>query len=294
MHDGKPLRIALVLAFLAVPELGRAQEILGGNLAAMGGAATAHPADNAGITSNPGILGLTERYDLQGHLTIGPDDHLEFGVSALDARTSTVALGLSWRRTLDEPPLTTEDLPGWVVPGRPIPNVKRGHEVSAAVAVPIEDRRYSFGVGGTLRTGVDDRGGHHLAGNLHVGAGARVERWTFGLAGRNLLPLPDQEALPSSIAAGVFFREEALASWALEVGANLDEDPFFVGTGVELLTGSFRPRLGYRYESRAHWLTGGFGIENEIGALEYGLGLPLTGPLHLGGLVHTVGLRAHL
>ena len=297
MVYGKHPRTAFILGFLlAGPAM--AQDVHGANVAGRGGALVGDPADNANLLSNPGALALSERYDVQGYAGFGPDGALEWGVSALDARTSPVALGLSWRRTIRERELRTEDLPGWIVPGDDIERVERAHELAVGVAYPFADRTLSLGIGGLLRTGVDDRAGPFLTGDLSLGFGWRVsDEWTLGLSARNLLPLPDQEELPLHFLVGAHFEVPTLITLALDAGIQTEEiegTPLLVRGGLELHTGSVRPRLGYRYEGpRAqHQLTAGFGLETEAGAIEYALALPLGQPFEAAGLVHTVGIRA--
>ncbi|MBW1877795.1 MAG: hypothetical protein JRI25_18180, partial [Deltaproteobacteria bacterium] len=201
MCGSKPRLTAIIAGFLALVPTARAgDEIYGANVEASGRAVAGHPADNASITVNPGLLGLTERYDLHGHVGLGPDGALEWAVSAMDSRTSSLAFGFAWRRTLAEPELTLDEMPGWRVPGEPIPNRKRTHELTAAFAYPVSgagEMRFSFGINGTLRIHNDDRQGHYLSGNADAGLGVRVdERWSMGLVGYNLLPLNDQPDLP--------------------------------------------------------------------------------------------------
>lgn len=302
MTPGKPSRLVLLAAFFAAFPARAGSDAWLADRAAMGQVLMGVPDSNSSITGNPGALGLTERYDLAGHLGLGPEGALEWGVSALDARTSGVAFGLGWRRTIADPPITLDDMPGWVVPGEPIPNRKRAHEFTAALAVPVADRDWSFGLNGTVRTRNDDRGGFSLEGNLDAGLAGRLsEQWTVGLAGRNLLPLPGQVDLPAGVTAGVYFEEPSLIEWGLDVdwqfeGIQSDGLGLGVRTGVELHTGDVRPRLGYRFvgPTGVHALSAGIGGVNEHGGIDYALSVPLISGLRGSSLMHTLSLRVFL
>jgi hypothetical protein len=304
MYGRKPRLIAMIAGFLALaPSARGGDEIYGANVEASGRAVAGNPADNASITVNPGLLGLSERYDLHGHVGLGPDGALEWAVSAMDSRTSALAFGIAWRRTLAEPELTLEEMPGWRVPGEPIPNRKRAHELTAAFAYPFlgkGDMRYSFGINGTLRFHDDDRRGRHLSGNADVGLGVRFdERWSVGLAGSNLIPLKDQPDLPAGILAGARFEEPSVAAWSLDAGLQFqDADglPLVLRTGGELLIGTTRPRIGYRFEgpTREHWGTVGVGADSEAGSVEYSLSIPLVDTLRPSSLRHRFSVRVRL
>lgn len=292
---------ALAIAILAHPAAALAgDDFYGANLEGMGRAAVGNPAETASLSLNPGAIALTERYDFEGIVAVGPTGGLEWTLAALDARTAPIGFGIAWRRTIARPPITLDEMPGWIVPGEEIPNKKRSHEITVALAVPALDRSLSFGVGGTLILRNDDRGGKSTTGNVDVGGAYMIDdQWTVGVAGRNLVPLPEHPDLATGITAGVHFREEFLASWAFDVDAQLGGDPEFpmsFRTGGELTVNAFRPRLGYRFEGldTTHWITPGVGGENESGAIEYALAVPLIGRLRFKDLVHTFSLRVRL
>ncbi|MBW1881618.1 MAG: hypothetical protein JRJ84_24940, partial [Deltaproteobacteria bacterium] len=140
----------------------------------------------------------------------------------------------------------------------------------------------------------------YLSGNADAGLGVRVdERWSMGLVGYNLLPLNDQPDLPAGILAGARFEEPSVAAWSLDAGLQFEEAdgiPLVLRTGGELLIGTTRPRVGYRFEgpTREHWATAGVGAESEAGAVEYSLSVPLVDSLRPSSLLHRFSIRLRL
>jgi len=300
MITGK-LPLLAAFAALVVANPARAgDDFQGANVEAMGRAVVANPTDNATITHNPGVMGLAERYDLGGWFDLGPTGDLEWGVSALDSRTAPVAFGLSWRRTVAEPPITLDEMPGWVQPSVTVPNVKRTHEITAAVAVPIDDHKFSVGLNGTLILRNDDRGGKTVNGDTDLGAGWQIdESWAVGLVGHNLLPVKGQADLPTGVTAGVHFEKSNIAAWAFDLDWQTSGSPVFplsFRLGGEALANAFRPRLGYRFygATGTHCLIPGIGGENESGAIDYSLAIPLSGATRLKDLIHTFSVRVKL
>ncbi len=288
---------AVISAFLAsTPAL--AADYFGANTEAMGRAAVANWDDNSAISINPGALGLAERYTLMAQLQVGPGLDLAFGASAVDSKTTPqVALGVGYRGTIADPPLTADDMPGWFAPGDPIANRKRSHEVSLALAVPVLDRKLSFGLGGAVIARNDDRGGQVITGTLDAGFAWRIdERWSVGLAGRNLIPTL-AKVPPAGVTAGLYFREEHVGAWALDIDWQATGDPRFplsFRAGGEVRTSAVRTRLGYRFEGAdlMSWIVPGLGVENDVGGIEYALSIPVSGSTRWRDLLHTISARA--
>jgi len=278
----------------------RADEFYGANIEAMGRASVANPSDTTSLSVNPGAIALDERYDFQGVFEIGPTGGLDWSLAALDARTAPIAFGTAWHRTIEKPPILLEEMPGWITPGQEVPNKKRTHEFTWALAVPALERKLSFGVGSTLLLRNDDRGGSSTYGNVDVGMGWRVsENWTLGLVGSDLVPVPKHPDLQTKVAAGVHYADEFLAEWALDVEAQITGDPEFpvsFRTGGELTISVMRPRLGYRFEGAdaTHWIIPGLGGESEAGGIDYAIAIPLIDGLKFNSLVHTISLRVKL
>jgi hypothetical protein len=297
MITGKLPVLAVFAALLVAIPARAGDDFQGANIEALGRAAVANPTDNSTISLNPGAMALAERYDVSGWFDLGPTGDLEWGISALDSRTAPIAFGVSWRRTVAEPPITLAEMPGWVQPGVAVPNVKRTHEVTIAIAGPIDDRKFSVGVNGTVIIRHDDRGGNAVNGNADVGAAWQIDKeWAVGLAGRNLIPLKGQVGLDTGITAGVHYERKDIAAWAFDLDWQTSGQPVFplsFRLGGEALVSAFRPRLGYRFDGATgtHWLVPGIGGENDSGAIDYALAIPLSGATRWKDLVHTFSVR---
>ncbi|MEQ1570953.1 MAG: hypothetical protein ABMA64_35315 [Myxococcota bacterium] len=277
-----------------------AADVVGGGVVASGGAGVAAPDDNVGITLNPGTLALEERYDFAGLFRYGPDNGLEWGASAMDARTSPyLALGLAYSGARIEPELTQADLPGWIEQGAEISNQVRSHEFTTSAAVPLLDRRLSVGLGVAVGLFDTDRHGKYTSIDGHVGVAARpIDGWVIGASGRNLLAVapgdrPPQvwlgtRVLPSGGRGGA---PREVPSFELDAGFEGWSAPSpLVAAGIEVPVSAAAVRGGFRYDSAGSAVTAGIGYTSAGGAIEYGLVVPL-GDLRLGATVHQVSVR---
>ncbi len=270
-------------------------EVLGADLTAMGGVSLAADESNASITTNPGLLGLNPRYDFSAQFGVGPTSGLHWAAGGMDGRTSEyIALGFMYAGDRWEPPLRTDELPGWWEVGEPIPNMKRQHDFMLSLATPIVRDKLAFGLGGYVTTYNNDRNGKGTTGNLDAGLGWKVSDYiTVGASGNNLLPFDPLSQRPLTAGGGVRFHGPV---GAFEVdGGYIDGAgngaPVFGAAGFELAPKSGRIRGGYRYEGLTSQsiLTAGLGLSTEGGALEYGIDIPLGGGWS--AISHVVGVR---
>lgn len=288
----RPL-FALSLASAAIGPFAAhaAPDLVGADRVAMGSASLAAHDNNAAITTNPGLLALTDRYDFSAQLGIGPGMH--WGATAMDGRTAeNVAMGFTYAGDRYEPALAVDELPGWTVPGDDIPNMKREHDFALALSGALAEDRVAFGVGGHLAVYDNDRNGKGTTGNVDVGVGLRpTDFLTVGVAGNNLVPLDVLGDRPMRVGTGVMLHG---APAAIEVDggwvASDEGAPFFLDAGTELRPGAARLRVGGRYDgpTATPAVTGGVGIAGEGGALEYGIEVPLGGA---GPIAHVFGVR---
>jgi len=293
----KPSTLLIVAALIADSSSALAgDDANAANTLGAGGATAAHPTDNSAVSVNPANLGLVERYDLDAFLRIDPDTGWGWGISVVDSRTS-FPLGLSYRRSSDDMPFTEEDLPGWIANGRYPANVKRYHDFTAAVALPLVSERLSMGLNTTLVFANHDRLGRSFTGNLDLGLAAAPTRGlSVGLVGRNLIPLADQPELPASLLAGV--RYDLVDVGAVEVDADVRFEepgalPLSLRAGVEGRVQTVRPRVGWQWSgpTEQHWLCWGIGSENEVGSLDYAMAIPLRSGLSFTAITHMLTLR---
>lgn len=278
---------ALLIASTAWPVAHAADGQQGANILALGGASVADPEDNTTLLSNPAMLGMTPRYDFSGSFFLQPDLDHGWNLNAVDSSKGIVAFGAGWERGITNPPLTDEELPGWVRPGVEPTNLRRTSLFTAAFSITPKDRKFSFGVSGTMGTSKHDRLGKQLTGELGVGLGWRPsEVLTLGLAGRDLLPTTSAASEPASVLAGLRYGIEEGPSFTMDAGWQI-EDHNGLGLqlkmGAEAAFGIARPRLGYAYDGplRQSHITAGFGGENDAGAVDLGVDLPVGGEADL-------------
>lgn len=283
--------LSLAIALLASAPALAAPDLVGADRVAMGGTSLAAHDSNAAITTNPGLLALTDRYDFSAQFGFGPGLH--WGATAMDGRTAeNVAVGFTYAGDRYEPALTTDELPGWNVPGEDIANMKRQHDFALAVSGSAAEDRVAFGIGGHVSLYDHDRNGKGTTGNVDAGVGLRpTEFLTVGLSGNNLVPLDVLGDRPLRVGGGVMLHGAPAAlsvdgGWvATDTGA-----PVFVDAGTELRPGAARLRVGGRYDgpTATPAVTAGLGFAGEGGAIEYGIQIPIGGQ---GSIAHVVGMR---
>jgi hypothetical protein len=283
----------LVPTFLASPSLA-GDPVFAANSTAMGEIGVADFNDNVAITLNPGMLAFTNRYDFAGSFGFGQDG-IHWSTSALDARTSDyVAAGISYAGDRTNPPLTEDDLPGWVPEGEAVDNTRRTHDFTGSFCVPLAKRRIGIGIGITFGFFDFDRHGTGWTADAHGGIGVRATDWlTFGASVRNFVPGPSPEDRPLEFRAGG--RAEVPAQFAFEADLAMrpedDALPLTLGTGVELMVGAARFRAGYKLdEDLVSWIGGGLGWDGDGAALDLGVLVP-TQQVELQDVTYQVSLR---
>jgi hypothetical protein len=268
--------------------------VAGANVTAMGGVGVAAPDDNVGITLNPGLMGLQRRYDMSGLFSVSPGEGIGWGGTAMDARTSDyIAAGFAYGGERSNPPLTEADLPGWQAEGQELTNIKQFHDLAGAIAVPILERKVSFGVAVSGTYYDQERQGSGWWWNGHLGAAYRpIEALTVGVVGRNLVPSTpaarDPEVLGGvrAVAKGVLIAE-------LDGGWRRGQADPLLAAGLEKSVGGQGAlRAGWRFEGGEHAASFGLGWNDDSGSIEYGVVVPLTsGKATFGSLLHVFSLR---
>ena len=306
--------MTVLMMVLAGTPVHAADVVQGANLLGMGGVGVAAPSDNAGITLNPGTLGLRERFDFHAHGRLGPDLGLQWAGSAMDARTSSaVAVGFAYSGDRYEPPFSNADLPAWVVSDVEPRNRKRFQDFAGAIAVPMLDRRLSVGIGGVLTQFDHDQQGSGSRFDMHAGLGIAAAEWlTLGASVRNFIPLASQDR-PLQVLAGIHLQDEGNVAFEANLGRAWvapggllvalgdiatrrveDPSPWTVAAGIDKTIGGAQLRAGGSWvgPSRRGFATLGIGTVDEgNGGIEYAVVVPVTGDVDLGSTIHQISVR---
>ena len=310
MKYGNSLYTLVLLLTLIHPRISWGQDIVTfGDVEAMARAGSANATDNSAITMNPATMALAQRYEIQGHLWItkGPDTSLAVGIT--DSKTSLVALGLVYQRQRIEGGQDSREWPGWVTSGADYARRKRFDNVTLALAVPVLERRLSFGLNGTLASYRHDVQGKGFSGNMDFGISGRpVDFFTMGISGRNLLPVSGckntQDSRPcipdfdSGLLIGMYLGTPDFGSLGLDIDVHFTQadegPPVSIRTGFQKAINKFNARAGYRWEgpTSEHWISLGFGMIEKNTGLGYAISIPLHpkpwDPLEM---THTITFR---
>lgn len=237
---------------------------------AAGSAAAAHADDNTALSVNPAAMGLSRRYALGGAGSFWDGRDWRFAVHAVDSQTNPgVAIGLSYQRWRTTGALSDDELPGWIVAGDDIPSYRRFDVITAGMAVPLADNRFSIGVNGSVVIMQHAVLGSVTSGDLDVGlAGRPTEKWGVGVALRNALPQFVVTDEPLALVAGTRYAWKPHTAVALDVDVPLtavDGVPVSIRGGAEWGDDIRHLGLGYRFEGpdEEHWITVGAGLWND-------------------------------
>lgn len=291
---------ATPLLFLCAGTLGvssayAGDDVYGASRAGMGytGVAAAH--DDVAVTVNPGLLGLEQRYDIDAQAFAGSSGDLALGGSIVDSRTAPIGFGLTYQYDSTQPPLLGDDRPGWVVDGEEPSNWQRENEFTVGVGVPMLDRHLAVGLNASLGLYNYDRGGNGTTNDFDVGIAAQPEGlFAIGLVAQNIVPYNHEFDDPFTVSLGTALRSDT-AELAVDGSYQLEDTqtPMSMGVGGALTPGDALLRAGYRLDGPRdqQWITWGLGAENDSGAIEYAMGVPLHGELTLGTLGHYIAIR---
>jgi hypothetical protein len=296
MQPGKSLSSAFALVlFLPLTPAFSSDAPRGPHALAMGATDTADPASNDAIRVNPGLMGLLPRYDLAAYGAWG-DRGYDVAGSVVDSQAFVTA-GVGYRRLVHEPEFTDADLPGWLADGQLPANVKRFHEIAVGVAIPFFERRLSFGVGGVYAFTDHDLDDRATGGNANIGiAASPVHGLTVGLDGHNLNPLGSSDDAAPGVSLGARHRG-ALGAVAVELARDFGptNSSWTARAGIDRAFETVHTRLGWwasTGELGRHNLTAGVGFENEEGAFDVAVAVPLIEGLGPRDLLLQAGFRA--
>jgi len=275
-----------------------AGEAVGAEALAMGGAAAASPDDNSAVTLNPATIALSERYDLHGLFRYGPGAGLHWGATIVDSRTSKhLAAGLAYTGTRFDGPLVPGEMAGWKLPGVPVPNEKRVHDITFALAVPLLDRRLSLGVNGNVSRYDHDRFGEGTAFNTDFGLALRPVDWlVFSAVGRNLLPLDHFGDRPFGLLGALRLQDDGIGAVEVDVewvDLEADRRIGWAAGAAKTLGKSAVLRAGFRDDvlRERQDVTFGFSLRGGNASITWGAAVPLgMGGDTLKGMVNQVGI----
>jgi hypothetical protein len=250
----------------------------------MAGVGRGSPSSIDNVWYGSAALALEPRYDIHGSGYLTPKGWKGFGVSALDARTSQLALGLSYTYMHhDDMPLLTSELPGWELPGSGSDNPTVCHHVAVGMAInESPQRRLGLGLhAGYLwrraaRAG--DGGGFRVGGSL---AGRPHETLTLSIGTTWPLLITGARGFEDQA------RVDAGARWAPVEGLSLLADAALpisgldgvdVGLGTEYVISELIPlRVGWSRNAGdvRNALGAGLGIKSPYLDLQYGIWIDL-------------------
>lgn len=293
----KPWLNLLCVTGLAMSQTAAATDVPAANVAATGTLGIAEHADNSAVSANPGALGLTERYDIQGMFRYGPSKDMRWNVSAADASTNSfLSFGFAYNGGVTQPDFLPEELPGWEVTGTEPVNTKSTHDLTFALATPFLDRRMSMGLNGTLSIFDNAILGKGTTGNMDFGiAGQPIEALTIGLVARNVLPVAEQYDRPASLGLGVRGGLEGTISGVAEIDyrfEHVQQSALDVRFGAEAGWRALRLRAGTGWSGDTDsWsFSWGIGGRNDTGSLDYAMWIPLSDLQGLGDITHGLSI----
>lgn len=270
----------LGLAVCLVPVAARADPTQGARSAALGGTTLADNKDNAAIVSSPGVVALSERYDVAVQGAWAPvDQNLEGSASVLDSKEAAFTLGVAYRYRTWEAPLTDADLPGWSLVDEEVTNRKRSHDIGVALGVPLKKDVVAIGINGALAFTSHDRQDAGIYASPGVGFGWQPKKDILvALSARGLVPGKMQQEMPFVGGVGFQARADGIGSFRVEGDWQLGETvrPWSIRVGAEKEIKSGRFRLGYREDGPLgrHVLTVGAGADNDSGGLDLAVEVP--------------------
>jgi hypothetical protein len=250
----------------------------------MAGVGRGSPSSLDNVWYGSAVLALEPRYDIHGSGFLTPQGWKGFGVAALDARTSQLALGLNYTY-MHHPdmPLLASELPGWELPGSGADNPTVSHHVAAGLAInESSQRRIGLGLhagylwrkaaragdGGGFRIGGSLAGRPHEALTLNIGA-----TWPLLITGAR--GFEDQ----ARVDAGARWRPVDGLSLLADAALPLDElDGVDFGLGSEYVIGETVPlRVGWSRNAGEvrNALGAGLGIKSPYLDLQYGIWIDL-------------------
>ncbi len=268
----------------------------------MGHTTRANFKDGGAAYTAPATMWLAGGFDVHLGGRLGVEQDRLFQISAQDAKTGPVSLGLNWFRHDTDSSAHPEELPGWRKPNEGLDNPMRAAVFGAAIGGGGVHHLFSGALGFRYHTRRAPVSGNQSEINICASIGGIVvDQLILTLTGDNLIPQNEIDGAPLGIGTGT--RWQPVPAFAIEVDTFTDMEsvadavvltPMF---GVEYIIAEIVPiRSGFYRDGveKQSYATAGLGVANEIVGLNYGvrIGVSKRDPGESLGHWHGMELRA--
>ena len=267
----------------------------------MGHATRANLRDGGAAFTAPSTIWLSGAFDISGGARVGTGKSRLYQVSAHDAQTGPIALGIQWLRHDEDTTPAQADLPGWKRPGESFENPTNTTVFGASLGGGGVHHLFSLAVGARYYTRTAPVTGNESEVNGVISMGGVVQdQLTLTLTAENLIPQDGFDGAPLGLGTGACW--QPTDSFALAFDTLTDFESKEEGTafspmvGVEYRIGEIVPlRMGWTRDgvSGQGYATAGLGVSNDTAGLNYGARLEVgEGTSKQPGHWHGLSLRA--
>ncbi|NOY24912.1 MAG: hypothetical protein GXP62_03480 [Oligoflexia bacterium] len=271
--------LAGALAVMVWAPVAVASPVAGGaDSTAMGGVTRASLRSSASVLTDPAVLALTPRYELQASGGLGPDSLLGLKAYALDSSTGPIALGIGYEYDHSVPATSNSDLPGWLAVDDDLSNESVKTVFGGGLGTSFGDRRLGLGLGFSWLNSATRFGGDTSWFQGNVSVAGRIgpdEALVVALVADNLLS-PANTETPLTFGGGATWRpieQVALATQVDVVTGTFDGPPQVgFGLGLEgLIAESVALRGGFKrdLDRLSDLATMGIGVYSDQMSLDY-------------------------
>jgi hypothetical protein len=268
----------------------------------MGYATRANFRDGGGAYDAPSTMWLAGGFDVHVGGRLGVEQDRLFQISAQDAKTGPISVGLQWFRHDTDVRAHPEELPGWKKPNETFDNPMRASTFGASIGGGGVHHLFSGAMGVRYHTRRAPVSGDKSELNVVASVGVIVvDQLILTLTGDNLIPQDEIEGAPLGIGTGT--RWQPIEAFGIEFDTFTDfesrSDKVVItpNFGLEYIIAEVVPvRTGFYRDGveEQSYVTAGFGVANEIVGLNYGgrLSVSQRAPGEKLGHWHGLELRA--
>jgi len=234
--------------------------------------------DGGAVYTAPATVWLNGGFDVSAGARLGTGKSRVYQVSALDAQTGPVALGLSWFRHDADTSPGPDDLPGWKKPGESLENPTKTSVFAATLGGGGVHHLFSVAVGLRYYTRMGPVTGNESEVNAAFSIGGIVrDQLTLTLTAENLIPQDGFEGAPLGVGTGTRWQPTDDFGIAFDTFTDFESLEEGVGftpmLGAEYAIAQVVPvRLGWTRDgvSGQGYATAGLGFRNDTAGLSYG------------------------